>query len=199
MENIMNEDTDAAWAVICDSDNASFIEGVVRKLSNRGAPVDPDEFRQDLICDVVASWSQTHTNPKTGERRAEPVHPRVFIYMRARKIRTYRNRAIDRQRKRGVKGGLDTCTGHITHMGDSLPLPADVIGTTQTQEASETRMHVSSVLQVAIDVASPEELWALRTIIKDCSASQVMARTGLTIRERDKVVQTLGHRITAAL
>lgn len=188
----MDHDCEAAWAAIIS--NADFIDGVVRKMCNRGALVDPDDFRGDLLEDVVKSWWQTHTSPKTMTARPEPVHPRTFIFMRARKIRTYRNREIERARKHMARASVDTCTGTLQTMDAdvSLPLPPS-----KESGRAVNQVLVTQILEMAVDLASPRECLALRTVIDGCDRTDIEA-LGFTMRERNNMVRSVRSRLAAA-
>jgi len=137
-----------AWAFITDTENAHYIDRVVTRFASRGIKVNADDFRQDLIEDLVRSWWQIYIEPKTGKARAEPLVPKTFVFVRARKVRLYLNREIDRGNKYFAPITVGTDEGQVD------------IGKCGNQDA---RAQLVSVLVLAERLATPKELVALRS------------------------------------
>lgn len=164
---------------------AGYVRAVARKAARKGAPVEPDEFEQELIVDVLESWWQIYTYPKTGESRPEPLNQRVFAHMRARLARLRFNRRIERERK--SVGVIDSCTGMIsTKGGDSFQPKGESLDFSWLEKKLDAKKHTRDLLSGA----SPTERFVIQSVLRGDDQTKAYKRTGLQPDEREQVLRS---------
>lgn len=163
--------TAPAWAWVLQ--HSRLIERAAKRFAI-GTSIPREELRSELIADLAAVF---------GKYDPARSAPSTWIWMRASKVR----RGLVRAAIRGSAAPLPGAEAgdHEEYRRSELPAPVGSRGHVARAEAQ-------AEIVILLDRASPAQRAAALSVLRGWDPAEVRARLGISIRERDAVVRTVG-------